>query len=123
MVNCLVVQKRVCFGSPEFMFLRRDINIMLNQRDRLKCGHKLKYEENKERVDFLQNTIRALAGLVYFKTGSRKFQRQEQVMNTSSSETYEEYKKRKRAEKESEKKSKGKKSRKIVDNRQQVLPI
>lgn len=64
----LVPVKRICFGSVEFMFMRTDLDIMIRERERLKK----KYQENKERVGWLGNTIRAIAELVYFKRVPRK---------------------------------------------------
>lgn len=70
MTACLVIQKKVCFGSPEFMFLRRDINSLMKERDKIKWQNS-SIEENRPRISFLQNTIRALADLVYFKREPR----------------------------------------------------
>jgi hypothetical protein len=54
--------KKVAFGSPEFMFLRRDIDIMIRQREALRYC----YEDNKELYANISALIRNCAQLVFF---------------------------------------------------------
>ena len=111
--RCLVIQRRICFGSPELMFFRRDMNAIMQERDQLKQGRKSRYEENKERVDFLQNTIRAMAGQVYFKPNKHK------VKTDHKHSSPEEFKYEKR--KPELKKKKGKKDRATILSNQQAF--
>jgi hypothetical protein len=58
----LVKVKRVAFGSPEFMFLRNNINALVKER----LGLKNNYELNAVKYNWISNTMRALGDLVYF---------------------------------------------------------
>jgi hypothetical protein len=64
----LVVVKRVAFGTPEFMFLRTDINLLMKERLILR---KL-FSSKEERYRWICNTIRAMADLVYFLPKEKK---------------------------------------------------
>ena len=63
MSTALVPVKKVAFGSPQFMWLQRDIDLLCEQRRLLGFN----YSENKSYIHFLTRTINNLAGLVYFK--------------------------------------------------------
>lgn len=62
MILLPVPVKKVAFGSPEFMFLRRDIDIMIRQREALRYC----YEDNKELYANISALIRNCAQLVFF---------------------------------------------------------
>lgn len=64
----LVPVYKIRFGSPAFMFMRRDMDIMIREREKLKKA----YADNKERVAWLGNTIRAWADLVWFAPRERR---------------------------------------------------
>lgn len=57
------IVKKVKFGTAEFMFLRTDINCLLTERNALKKD----FERNKGRYIWIGETVRSLAGLVYFE--------------------------------------------------------
>lgn len=56
-MNSLVPVKKVAFGTPAFIFLRTNINLMIEERN---------YTTDLVRYRWLANTIRAMAELVYF---------------------------------------------------------
>lgn len=64
----LVVVRKVAFGTPQFMFLRTDINLLIKERKQLRS----KFSTHEERYRWLCNTIRAIADLVYFLPKQRK---------------------------------------------------
>ncbi len=98
---------KVLFGSPDFMFLRCDINIMIRERDKLRWGIG-QYEKNKDRVDFLQNLIRAEALRVYFGRSRRYHAQQAPIVPEAEARPW-------------KKKKKVKFLRKMVDEKQSKL--
>jgi len=58
----LVIVKRVEFGTPEFIFLRYKIDVLVKERKVL-CKN---YESNALTISWISNTLRAMASLVYF---------------------------------------------------------
>lgn len=64
----LVIVRKTAFGTPAFMFLRTSINILMRERDKLNP----KFTDNEVRYRWLCNTIRAMAGLVYFLPKQRR---------------------------------------------------
>lgn len=67
MTSSLVVVKKVCFGTPEFMFLRRDMDILLKKRNSLKPF----YKDNEAEYRHTNALICNMASLVYFKRNPR----------------------------------------------------
>jgi hypothetical protein len=63
MTTDIVIVKKVAFGTKEFMFLRYKINMLIRERTLLN----LNYEANALRVNWISNTLRAMADLVYFR--------------------------------------------------------
>ena len=61
----IVPVKKVAFGSPEFMFLRRDIDTLIQERNSLTYVYNYS-EDAPKRYNWLQRTIRLLADNVYF---------------------------------------------------------
>lgn len=59
----LLKQNKVQFGSVEYIFIRRDINELMEKRNALRRT----YESNKELYLQTTNSIKALASLIYFK--------------------------------------------------------
>lgn len=59
----LLKQNKVQFGSVEYIFIRRDINELMEKRNALRRT----YESNKELYLQTTNSIKALAILIYFK--------------------------------------------------------
>lgn len=66
--NELVVVRKVAFGSLEFFFYRRIVNALIKEREQLKGN----YAVNKEKVDWIGNTLRALADLVYYRKRDKR---------------------------------------------------
>lgn len=64
----LVVVKKVAFGTPAFMFLRTDINLLMCERELLRR----RFTTHEERYRWICNTIRALGNLVYFLPRQRR---------------------------------------------------
>ena len=114
MTTALVVQKKVCYGTPEFMFFRRDLDKMMSERNRLKWGSRERYEINKDRVDFLHNTICALALLVYFAPKKRVANLPQQNYVAPPTTIRQD-------RKENERKKKVKAPRRIFDENQKIL--
>lgn len=65
----LVVVKKVAFGTPQFMWLRTDINLLMKERNLLRP----RFSTHEERYRWICNTIRALADLVYFLPRQKKW--------------------------------------------------
>lgn len=68
MGDSIVLVKRVAEGTKEFMFRRGAVNQLMRERRYLKKD----FEANKERYIWICNTIRALAGTMYFPYKPRK---------------------------------------------------
>jgi len=61
----IVPVKKVAFGSKEFMWLRTDINMLMEERESIRVNFNYS-AEYAERYRWLCGTIRALAETVYF---------------------------------------------------------